>query len=275
MRKSLILSLLVVLLVSGAVFAAGWSEPILWEKSTTDTDRMPWYDPDTQTLYFTRNYYLFESKLIDGEWSEPAEVMVPGINRRQNQVSPMRRGNNLYFASYDPATDYDFYVSTWDEEAQEWGEAVKIEALSGGTQDWALWLNSDEDLAYLISKGPFNDREVRAGRGVWKSEKVDGEWTVPVPLEGDINSESNDWSVFVDEASGLFYVSGTREGAIEGTYNIWVFDGEEGEAQNLGLPINQGNARSMWTDGRIMFFTGNNYPGGISTYDIFISIWED
>lgn len=141
-------------------------------------------------------------------------------------------------------------------------------------------MNSDEDLAYLISKGPpFNDREVRAGRGgVWKSEKIDGgEWTVPVPLEGDINSESNDWSVFVDEASSLFYVSGTREGgAIEGTYNIWVFDGgEEGEAQNLGLPINQGNVRSMWTDGRIMFFTGNNYPGGISTYDIFISIWED
>ncbi len=75
---------------------------------------------------------------------------------------------------------------------------------------------------------------------MWKSEKIDGgEWTVPVPLEGDINSESNDWSVFVDEASSLFYVSGTREGgAIEGTYNIWVFDGgKRAKPKTLAYPL--------------------------------------
>lgn len=275
MRRNFGLALLIVFLVSGVVFAAGWSEPVLWDHTTSDIERMPWYDPDSQTLYFTRSYNLFESKMVDGAWSEPAEVVVPGINRRQNQVSPLRRGNNLYFASFEQATDYDFYVSTWDEDKGEWGIAVKLETLSSDAQDWALWVSSDETLAYLISKGPFGGQEVRGGRGVWKSEQVDGAWSTPVPLQGEINSETNDWSVFVDETSGLFYVNSTREGAIEGTYNIWVFDGEDGLGENIGLPINAGNARSLWTNGKIMFFTGNNYPGGISTYDIFVSVWED
>ena len=275
MRRNFGLALLIVFLVSGVVFAAGWSEPVLWDHTTSDIERMPWYDPDSQTLYFTRSYNLFESKMVDGAWSEPAEVVVPGINRRQNQVSPLRRGNNLYFASFEQATDYDFYVSTWDEDKGEWGIAVKLETLSSDAQDWALWVSSDETLAYLVSKGPFGGQEVRGGRGVWKSEQVDGAWSTPVPLQGEINSETNDWSVFVDESSGLFYVNSTREGAIEGTYNIWVFDGEDGLGENIGLPINAGNARSLWTNGKIMFFTGNNYPGGISTYDIFVIVWED
>lgn len=275
MRRNFGLALLIVFLVSGVVFAAGWSEPVLWDHTTSDIERMPWYDPDSQTLYFTRSYNLFESKMVDGAWSEPAEVVVPGINRRQNQVSPLRRGNNLYFASFEQATDYDFYVSAWDEDKGEWGIAVKLETLSSDAQDWALWVSSDETLAYLVSKGPFGGQEVRGGRGVWKSEQVDGAWSTPVPLQGKINSETNDWSVFVDESSGLFYVNSTREGAIEGTYNIWVFDGEDGLGENIGLPINAGNARSLWTNGKIMFFTGNNYPGGISTYDIFVSVWED
>lgn len=119
-------------------------------------------------------------------------------------------------------------------------------------------------------KNPADHLEFVRGK-----QEVDGAWATPVPLQGDINSETNDWNVFVDEASGLFYVSSTREGAIGGTYNIWVFDGEDGLGENIGLPINGGNARSLWTNGKVMFFTGNNYPGGISTFDIFVSVWED
>ncbi|NLJ74488.1 MAG: hypothetical protein GX331_05785 [Firmicutes bacterium] len=275
MKKHVILSMILVLVVSSTALASGWSEPVLWEHSSSETERMPWYDSESKTLYFTRNYNLYESTMVDGSWSEPTEVIIPGVNRRQNQVSPLRRGNNLYFASYSPATDYDFYVSTWNEETQSWGEAVKLETVSSDLQDWGLWVSSDETVMYLISKGPFDGQEVRGGRGVWKSVKVDGEWTIPVPLQGEINSDTNDWCVFVDETTGKFYVSSTREGALGGTYDIWVFDGEDGEAVNLGLPINAGNARSMWTDGNVMFFTGNSYPGGISSYDIFVSFWQD
>ena len=115
MKKHVVLTMVLVLVVSSAALAAGWSEPVLWEHSSSETERMPWYDVESKTLYFTRNYNLYESKMVDGSWTEPTEIIIPGVNRRQNQVSPVRRGNNLYFASYDPATDYDFYVSTWDE----------------------------------------------------------------------------------------------------------------------------------------------------------------
>ncbi|MCG8516107.1 MAG: hypothetical protein MI740_18430 [Halanaerobiales bacterium] len=258
-----------------AVVASGWSEPRVWEQSGASVDRMPWYDPPTKTLYFIRDYNIYQSSFVNTAWTKPVEVEIPGLNTRQNQVNPVKRGNHLYFASYFPATDYDFYMTTWNQETETWGEAVRLTELSGEDQDWALWVNTAETEAYLISKGPFGDQQVRGGRGVWKAVKSDGEWQRPRPLTGAINSEGNEWSVFKDEQSGKIYIDSNRPGSL-GSYDIWVLAGEDQTAVNLGRPINtELSERSLWTDGKVLFFSALDYENGIGGYDIFVSFYQD
>ncbi|MCK4258210.1 MAG: hypothetical protein KAX49_04490 [Halanaerobiales bacterium] len=274
MKKVIGLILVALFVMSIPVMAGGWTEPKVWDQCGESVDRMPWYDAESKTLYFCRDYNLYQSQFADNKWSKPVQVEIPGINVRQNQVSPVKRGNHLYFASFSPATDYDFYMSTWNQTTQSWGEAAKLETINSDGQDWALWVSKDENEAYLISQSSFAGKNVRGGRGVWKAIKENGEWTTPVPLEGDINSEVNEWSVFKEENSGKIYINSNREGAM-GSYDIWVLDNDDAKAVNLGSPINTKlSERSLWTDGRLMFFTGLNYENGVGGYDIFVSFYK-
>jgi len=275
LKRLISLILVGMFIMCGSVLAAEWTEPKVWDHCTEGVERTPWYDANTRTLYFVKDYNIFQSKLVIKEWSKPVQVEIPGVNTKQNQINPLRRGNHLYFASYSPKTDYDFYMSTWDEKVKSWSKPIKLEDVSSDGQDWDSWVSGDETLMYIISKGPFGGKQVRGGRGVWKSVKKDGEWTTPIPLEGKINSEVNEWSVFMDKESGRIYIDSNREGSL-GSYDIWVLEGEDGVPENLGAPINTNLAeRSLWTDGKLMFFTGLNYESGIGGYDIFVSFKKE
>lgn len=271
MKRVISVFLVAIFVLSMSAVAGEWSEPKVWDQCVESVDRMPWYDVATKTLYFCRDYNIYESSFDGKSWTKPSQVEIPGLNARQNQVSPIRRGNNLYFASYSPATDYDFYMTTWNEETGKWGKPERINNLSSDGQEWALWVSKDENEAYLVAKANFAGQSVRGKRGVWKSVKENGEWKTPVPLTGDINSELNEWSVFKDENTGKIYINSNRQGAI-GSYDIWVLENEDAEAVNIGSPINTNlSERSLWTDGKLMFFTGLNYENGVGGYDIFVS----
>jgi hypothetical protein len=275
MRRLILLTALLIFVMISAVYAGSWSEPKVWDQCVESVDRMPWYDAENKTLYFIRDYNIFQSTFEGEKWSKPEEVVLPGFNTRQNQVNPVKRGNHLYFASYSPQSDYDIYMATWDEKAKSWGTPVIIKEVSSDEQDWGLWVSKDETEMYLISKGPFAGKSVRGGRGIWKSVKESGTWSTPVPLAGDINSEVNEWSVFKDEESGKIYIDSNRSGSV-GSYDIWVLENEDAKAVNIGSPINTNLAeRSLWTNGKVMFFTGLNYEGGVGGYDIFVSFYED
>lgn len=253
---------------SAADIFAGWSEPMLWEHSTGDTERMPYLAGNT--MYFAKNYDIYSSTFDEatGKWSEPEPVPGP-INTGANEVYPcvVAGGKVLYFARYDPISDYDFYRSEWDEEKGEWGEPEVIIELSTDIQEWAINVNEDETVAYIVSKFPYNPDTEVGKRDIWKSVKVDGVWQDPVNLGAPINSESDEWSVFVDHA-GRIWLDSNREGTL-GNYDLWVAEDENATPVNLGAPINTEVAeREPTINDRFFFFSANKREGGAGGWDL-------
>ncbi|HHY62196.1 MAG: hypothetical protein WBL79_08305 [Bacillota bacterium] len=257
---------------SAADIFAGWSEPMLWEHSGGDTERMPYLAGND--LYFAKDYDIYWSTFDEttGKWSEPEPVPGP-INTAANEACPCVVGNGkvLYFSRYDPITDYDFYRSEWDEEKAEWGEPELIEELSTDGQDWAIHVNEDETIAYVISKIPYDEATVVGGRDIWKSVKVDGVWQTPVNLGEPLNSKGEEWSIFVDYM-GRFWIDGNRADSL-GNFDIYVAENEKATPINLGAPINTDVAeREPTINEKFFFFSANKREGGHGGWDLWYMV---
>ncbi|MCK4258209.1 MAG: hypothetical protein KAX49_04485 [Halanaerobiales bacterium] len=268
-RKVLIFTLIMLFALS-LTSLASWEDFKPFIHNDSGTQRMPWYDEATSTLYYADDYDIVQSEWTGDAWTDPQPVPGP-INTPENELSPVVRGNHLYFARYTSSSNYDFYMATWNPEKKQWDNVQSLDKLNSSDQEWKIWVSTDENVAYLASNGVYGGMKVSGDRGVWKAVKKDGQWQLPVPLEGKINSGSSEWSVFVDEANNIFYVDSNRSGG-QGGYDIWVTVGEDGEAKNSAWPLSStGNDRSLWTNGQIMFLTASGRPGGAGGYDIWIA----
>lgn len=259
-----------------AASAAGWSTPVLWEHSTDGTERMPWIYGNTLYLIWGR-YDIFYSTYDEalGTWSEPQPVPGAVNTSGNNEINPVVVGGGkvLYFARYHPLTDYDFYRSEWDEEKGEWGEPVKIEAWSTDAQEWDLWVNEDETVAYLTSKGSFGGQASLGNQDVWKSVRVNGQWTTPVNLGAPINSSGYEWSIFVGP-DGKLYIDSNREGTV-GKMDIFVAADEKSAPVSWGVPFNSPtDERAIAFNDKWLFITAADRDGR-KGYDIFISRWQE
>lgn len=262
--------------ITASVAQAGWSPPVLWEYCTDGTERMPWIYGNTLYLIYGQYdiYYSTYDEAL-GAWSEPKPVPGP-INTSANEINPVVVGGGkvLYFARYHPLTDYDFYRSEWDEAKGEWGPPVKIEEWSTDAQEWDLWVNEDETVAYLTTKGSFGGVNGLGGQDVWKSVKVNGKWTTPVNLGAPINSSGSEWTIFVGP-DGKIYIDSNREGTV-GKMDIFVAAGEKSAPVSWGVPFNSpADEREMAFNDRWLFITAAGREGGAGGYDVFISRWEE
>lgn len=248
--------------------AAKYPQPKLWEHCTPGVDRMPFVYGDT--LYYVRDYDIYYSVWDNAArvWSEPKEV--PGtINTGANEIWPCVTGGGkvLYFGRYDPISDYDFCRSEWDDAAGVWGEPVLIEPLSTDVQDWAIWVNEDETVAYVTTKGAYGNGATLGGRDIWKSVKVDGVWGTPVNIGAPINTSGNEWSVFVD-SNGRLYIDGVRELTV-GASDIYVAENETAVPVNMGTAINSAaDEREFSITDRFVFVSANKRAGGAGGYDL-------
>ena len=276
MKKSVVL-LIIVMIITGIVFSAiafagqvtltRWSEPKVWEYCGEATERMPWITGEI--LYFALDYDIYYSKYDGtlGTWSEPQPVPGP-INTGVNEINPavVRNGKVLYFARYDPITDYDFYRSEWTEEKSEWGEPVLIEEISSDAQEWDIWVSEDETTLYLTSKSQFGTRDI------WKSTWNGTKWTTPVNLGIPINSEGNEWSIFIGP-NGEIYFDSDRSGG-QGSSDIWMAANETSEPVNLGVFNSPVADRSMAFNDKFFFFSASKREGGAGGYDIWYCLKE-
>lgn len=269
-RRLFIVLMLVSILVVCAIpaVAAKYPQPKLWEHCTPGVDRMPFVYGNT--LYYVRDYDIFYSVWDDAAsvWSKPQPV--PGaINTGANEIWPCVTGGGkvLYFGRYDPITNYDFYRSEWDEATGAWGEPVLIEPLSTDDQDWAIWVNEDETVAYVTTKSAYGNGKSLGGRDIWKSVKVDGVWSTPVNIGPPINTDGNEWSVFVDK-DGRIYIDGTRAITV-GASDIYVAENEKSTPVNMGTAINTAaDEREFSMNDKFLFVSALNRAGGVGGYDL-------
>ncbi len=269
--RVLALSAFLVVVLTAIVGAKGitpemWGEIKVWEHSTSSVERMPWVYGNT--LYYAKDYDIYTSTWEDGQWSEP--VPVPGqINTGVNEINPcvVQGGKVLYFARYDAFSDYDFYRSEWDEEKGEWGEPVLIEELSTDNQEWKIWVDENETVAYLTTKGTFDDTETEV-RNIWKSTRGEDGWETPVNIGAPINTSGNEWSVFVGP-EGEIYVDGMREIGVN-HYEIYEAADENSEPVRLPEPINSpAGEREISFNDNFLFISANNREGSVGAWSLF------
>jgi Tol biopolymer transport system component len=120
------------------------------------------FTPDGQTAYFargsgffpqTRQATIYESRLVDGEWSEPVVVSFSGTYPDIDPwVSP--DGESIYFSSIRPVGGEprsDAEVWRVDRAGEGWGEPVHLAAIGSTsdelgasvTADGVVWFASD------------------------------------------------------------------------------------------------------------------------------------
>ena len=278
------LRLLSVLVMASLAMLAGvpamageYPAPRLWEHNTPGVDRMPFVYGDT--LCYVRDYDIYCSVWDNAAraWSEPKPVPGP-INTGANEIWPCLTGGGkvLYFARYDPISDYDFYRSEWDEAAKAWGEPVLIEELSTDTQEWAIWVNEDETVAYVTTKANYGEGKTLGNRDIWKSVRNDksAEWSIPVNIGAPINTEGNEWSVFAD-ADGRIYIDGARAVTV-GKSDLYVAENEQTEPGNLGAPINsEADEREFSITDKFLFLSAGKRADGVGGYDIWYLVLDN
>jgi len=263
---------LMVLLASSAAFSLIQVDILPFNSG--GVDRMPWLHGDI--LYFVSGSYdIYQVTYKNGVWGIPEPVR-GSINTKQNEINPcvIERDGKLimYFARYTgKESDYDFFRAIFDEEKEEWCEVKKVPELSTDTQDWDIWVNANETVVYLTTKGVFSGTTNVGGRDIWCSKRRSPQEKWPTPFNvTEVNTSGNEWSVFVDPL-GLIWFDSSRDDSLGG-YEIYAYDPSTGKLIHYGMALNSlYDERSMWTDGEVLLFTSKGRKGGVGGYDIYIA----
>ena len=172
---------------------------------------------------------LYECKLEGAVWSKPKK-MNKNINTKyhESSASYSSDGKTLYFVSAKPGGfgHHDMYVTTWNEEEQDWGEAKNLGAnINTKHNEEGVLIHPDGKTLYFSSQG----HSTMGGYDIFKSTiKEDGTWGAPENIGYPINTVDDD-VFFVINASGRrgYYSSFKADGHGEKDIYMITFLGPE------------------------------------------------
>ncbi|MFC5407963.1 OmpA family protein [Larkinella bovis] len=119
------------------------------------------------------------------------------------------------------------------------GNWQKVEELPFCSSDYSVGhpaLSPDDTRLYFVSDMPGGF----GGTDIYVVEYKDGQWSTPVNMGKEVNTEGNEMFPFIDENQNLYFSSDGHEGL--GGLDVFYAELREGIAfkgvQNLGYPIN-------------------------------------
>ena len=191
------------------------------------------FSPDQKTIYFTRNNYgkklkrgknginhlkIYQSKLIDGEWTKAVEVSFNSENFSTGHPSVSPDGKKLYFVSDRPGG----YGGT---------DVYMVDILGGGKfsepKNLGRTINtsSKEMFPYITENALYFSSDRNMGVGgldIYKADYVDDLFSVGINLGEPINSNRDDFSYIIDEKGEKGYFASNRKGG-KGDDDIYSF----------------------------------------------------
>ncbi len=212
-----------------------WSEPENMGApiNTEEHDATTAVAPDAQSMIIYKgdkgNGDLYECKLVGSTWSKP-KALNKNINTKyhESSASYSNDGKTLYFVSAKPdgIGNHDIYVTKWDEQLKDWGEAKNVgPTINTKYNEEAVLIHPDGKTLYFSSQG----HKTMGGYDIFKSTlKEDGSWSTPENMGYPINSVDDD-VFFVINASGRrgYYSSFKADGLGEKDIYMITFLGPE------------------------------------------------
>jgi len=153
-------------------------------------------------------FYLYMSKLENGEWTDPEELPFNNTSYSVGHPSLSDDGKTLYFSSDMPGGygESDIYKSTYD--GSSWSEPINLgKTINTPGRDLFPHIHKDDNL-YFSSEGHQN----LGGLDVFIASNKGGVWTAPVNLAYPLNSSQDDFAVAVNDNDTTGYVSSNRSG---------------------------------------------------------------
>lgn len=208
---------------------------------------------------------LYQSQLSELGWSKPKSIS-ERINTERNEgtASISADGNSLVFTACntpDGIGSCDLYVSY--REGNDWSIPKNL-GRAVNTIHWESQpsLSQDGRELYFVSTRPNG----LGGQDLWKSTKINGQWTEAINLGENINTRFDDCSPYLHPGGAdLFFASRGRLGF--GGYDLYRSElSSEGAwltPLNLGYPINNHRNQVGYTisiDGWA-YYSNNEFDG--------------
>lgn len=215
----------------------------------------PIFDPNTQTLYFTRTFHpeneggasagqdIWFSKKTTTSWSLPSNDL-PNLNNYLNNsvIGVSKTGNDLFLlGSYAKKITLQQGFSSSAFSNNDWSQPTELDisSLKFTSDFYGGWLNDEGNILIL-------SMESRGGEGqedLYISIKTDGKWSRPEWMGSIINSPGYEISpMLVNDNKVLLFASSGHNGlgdcdifyAVkqDSTFTNWS------EPVNLGAPVN-------------------------------------
>lgn len=172
------------------------------------------------------------SKTINSKYHEGPATFFKDYKKIIFTSNNRSKGKNR--VSSDGITKLKLYMAT--EGNRGWGNIIDLPFNSPEYSCGHPALSPDDTKLYFVSDMPGG----YGGTDIYVSEYRDGQWSSPVNLGREINTEGNEMFPFVDENGNMYFASDGHEGL--GGLDIFFVELREGipmsDVKNLGAPIN-------------------------------------
>lgn len=209
-----------------------------------------------------------------GVLNTPDDEYVPVISADENLMIYTYRGVNSTGGLQNDMQQADPYGTYYEDvyqsvkENNEWTKPKPISSINTNSHDAAIALSVDGQSLFV-----YRDNGDDHG-DIYLSKLINGDWTVPEKLKGEVNSYSWEGSCSMSADGKLLYFSSERGGGYGGKdlYRATLLpDSTWGNVINLGDSINTSlddDAPFIHPDGITLFYSskGKNSMGG---YDLF------
>jgi len=212
--------------------------------NTENAEYLPSFTADGETLIYTvrirgqEDFYI--SQKVDGEWQEGKEMKEVNTDLNEGAQTVSADGKLIVFTACnrdEGLGSCDLYFS--EVKNGRWTKPENI-GLPVNSNKWESQpsLSSDGNQLYFAS----NRSGGQGKNDIWMSERSSrGNWSKPVNLGKEINTENEDQSPFIhQDGETLYFMSKGHPGM--GQHDLYYSrkgsDGKWGTPVNLGYPIN-------------------------------------
>lgn len=172
---------------------------------------------------------IYESILKGTTWSDPTKLHFQISSTKANEIyaSYSNDGWGIYFArdNANRSTGFDIMQSQMQSKIQrDYMAAAMIGEVNSAFNDGPIYMHIDGETMYIAAQGKTS----LGGYDIYKSKKVQGQWTKPENMGYPINTQYDDFFFATTANSKYAYIASNREGG-SGGYDVYkvTFWGDE------------------------------------------------